>query len=78
MVAPSFAFVCIAPWLLYLRPTSYFRYRDRSSCNQLPEVSEFGRSRLLTSDTWRCGAKRADTRPELYPGGVVAMRERWR
>jgi hypothetical protein len=25
-----------------------------------------------------CGAKKADTRPELYPGGIVAMRERWR
>jgi hypothetical protein len=26
----------------------------------------------------RCGAKKADTRPELYPGGIIAMRERWR
>jgi hypothetical protein len=24
----------------------------------------------------RCGAKKADNRPELYPGGIVAMRER--
>jgi hypothetical protein len=76
VVAPSFAFVFIAPWLLCLRPTSYFRYRHRSSCNQLLEVSKCGRSKLLTSDTLRCGAKNADTRPELYPGGVVAMRER--
>ena len=26
----------------------------------------------------RCGAKKADTRSELCPGGIVAMRERWR
>ncbi len=26
----------------------------------------------------RCGAKKADTWPELYPGGITAMRERWR
>jgi DNA-directed RNA polymerase subunit RPC12/RpoP len=24
-----------------------------------------------------CGSKKIDTRPELYPGGIVAMRERW-
>jgi hypothetical protein len=23
-----------------------------------------------------CGAKKANTKPELYPGGIVAMRER--
>jgi len=25
-----------------------------------------------------CGSCKIDTRPELYPGGIVAMRERWR
>ena len=25
-----------------------------------------------------CGSRKVDARPELYPGGVVAMRERWR
>ncbi len=24
----------------------------------------------------RCGSRKIDTRPELYPGGVVAMREK--
>jgi hypothetical protein len=48
---PSCAFVFIAPPLQCLRPTSYFTYRRRSSCDQLPEVSEFGRSQLLTSGT---------------------------
>lgn len=26
----------------------------------------------------QCGAKKADTRPELYPGGIVATREKRR
>jgi hypothetical protein len=25
-----------------------------------------------------CGSRKVDARPELHPGGVVAMRERWR
>jgi hypothetical protein len=25
-----------------------------------------------------CGSRKIDARPELYPGGIVAMRERWR
>jgi len=25
-----------------------------------------------------CGSKKIETRPELYPGGIFAMRERWR
>jgi hypothetical protein len=24
-----------------------------------------------------CGSRKIDTRPELYPGGIFAMRERW-
>ena len=24
------------------------------------------------------GSRKIDARPELYPGGIVAMRERWR
>ena len=26
----------------------------------------------------KCGLRKVDTRPEIYPGGIVAMRERWR
>ena len=26
----------------------------------------------------RCGAKKADTRPELYPGGIEKVRAMWR
>jgi hypothetical protein len=25
-----------------------------------------------------CGSRKIDARPELYPGGIMAMRERWR
>ena len=25
----------------------------------------------------RCGSKKVDVRPELYPGGITAMREKW-
>ncbi len=25
-----------------------------------------------------CGARKVETKPELYPGGVAAMRGRWR
>jgi len=25
-----------------------------------------------------CGSRKIDARPELYPGGIAAMRERWR
>jgi hypothetical protein len=24
-----------------------------------------------------CGSRKIDARPELYPGGILAMRERW-
>lgn len=33
------------------------------------------RRRMVCS---KCGAKKADTRPELYPGGIEQFRERWR
>lgn len=26
----------------------------------------------------KCGSRAVETKPELYPGGIVAMRERWR
>lgn len=36
-------------------------------------VPEIGRRMRCTA----CGSRRIDTRPELYPGGIVAWRERW-
>ena len=36
----------------------------------VPEVSK----RMKCS---KCGSRKVDARPELYPGGVVAMRKRW-
>ena len=26
----------------------------------------------------KCGSRKISTAPELYPGGILAMRERWR
>jgi len=26
----------------------------------------------------KCGSRKVSTTPELYPGGILAMRERWR
>ena len=26
----------------------------------------------------KCGSKKITTQPELYPGGIMAMRKKWR
>lgn len=63
--------------LLWVYCTACGHERDVSPATVLlpPEtpVPEVGKHMRCSA----CGSRKIDARPELYPGGVAAMRERW-